>query len=109
VLIMTSMKWMVAAALFAMSAGALADGTYEFDSVTSLKSDGAGFTGVLVNDTAPTTITLSSGGASGQCFDWLQLMMTQPGTLTVTVTVTTVAGPFQSTILISGCTLNAKP
>jgi hypothetical protein len=100
-------KWMAAAALLATTTGALGD-TYEFDSITNLSHSGSGFTGVLVNDTVPTTLTLSSTNA--QCFSWLQLMMTDRGvfTLTVDVTVTT-GGPLPPGAFLNSCRLNVKP
>lgn len=80
-------RWMAAAALFAMSASAFADGTYVFDSITEVSINGAEFSGVLVNDTVPTTITVQA--THEKCFNWMQLMLTNPGTLTLTVTVYT--------------------
>jgi hypothetical protein len=101
-------RWMAAAALFAMSAGALADGTYEFDSITEVSINGAEFSGVLVNDTVPTTITVQS--THERCFSWMQLMLTNPGTLTLTVTVYT-APPsmgFPAATNVTNCRLKAK-
>ncbi|WP_153067098.1 hypothetical protein [Steroidobacter cummioxidans] len=100
-------KWVAAAALLAMSAGALADGTYEFDSVTNLTHSGNSITGVLVNDTVPTTLTLP---LQSQCFSWMQLMMTNPGAFTLTLTIASSSGgggpPPPPTL---NCQLNAKP
>ncbi|WP_129781008.1 hypothetical protein [Peristeroidobacter soli] len=106
---MMSRKTGAAAALLTMSTAAFAaDTVYEFDTVTNLKSDGTVVTGVLVNDTVPTTLTLTSS-AGGQCWDWLQLLLKRPGKFTLTTTVTSTTGGPPSFTLISSCILNTKP
>jgi hypothetical protein len=109
VLIMMMKRWMAAAVLFAMSAGALADGTYEFDTITNVSINGASFSGVLVNDTVPTTLSVTT--TPDRCFSWMQLMMTHPGTLTLSVTLYTYppSGGFPASTVVSTCQLSAKP
>ena len=104
---MSKSKWVAAAALLVTSTGALADGTYEFDSITALRNDGTSVTGVLVNDTVPTTLTLTHNGYR-ECGDWLELMMKQPGIFTLKVTVMSTTGQYPST-WIDVCTLTTKP
>ena len=104
---MSKSKWLAAAALLVTSTGAMADGTYQFDSITSL-TDSSSIVGVLVNDTAPTTLTLSANGAN-YCIAWLELMMKQPGMFTLTTTVVTSATPSGTNTRITTCTLTAKP
>jgi hypothetical protein len=114
VLIMMSKKWMAAVALLTMSTGALAtDGTYEFDSITSLTQAVNEFTGVLVGDTVPTTVTMNYGSAYGtKCLSWIELMMTDPGKFTLTFTLVsagsgTPMSPWRTEF--SACRLTAKP
>ena len=102
-------RWMVAAALFAMSAGAHAD-DYTFDSITELSVSGSPFTGVLVNDTVPTTLSVNMNTTAEKCFSWMQLMMTHPGmfTLTVSLTINPPSGGFPGSTVVSTCRLSAK-
>jgi len=107
---MTIKKWVAAVALLAISSSALAtEVDYEFDSITNLAHNGYVVVGVLVNDTAPTTLTLN-GVNYPQCLSWLELMMTDPGKFTLAVTVTTIGGPIPPvSINLTRCQLNAKP
>lgn len=102
-------KCAAAAALLAISAGALADGTYEFDRITKLSLNGRNFTGVLVNDTVPTSLSVDS--ASSECAKWMQLVMTYPENFTLTVVVATTPAQdgFPALSRVSNCELNAKP
>lgn len=103
-------KWMATMALLSMSTVALADGTYQFDSISNLNENGSTVTGILVNDTVPTTLALD-GGTQAQCFSWLQLMMKRPGKFTLTVSVVT-SGAFPTmpgTTKIASCNLTRNP
>ncbi|MFC4309872.1 hypothetical protein ACFPN2_12340 [Steroidobacter flavus] len=111
---MMSKKWMAAVALLTMSTGALAqDGTFEFDSITSLTRAANAFTGVLVGDTVPTTVTMNYGSLFGdKCFSWMELMMTEPGKFTLTITLVsggsgTTGSPWHTDLTL--CRLTAKP
>lgn len=106
---MSKKKWVAAAVLSVMSTGAFADATYEFDSITHLKSDASTVTGVLVNGTAPTTLTLASTYGGTTCFNWLELMMKQPGTFTLTLNVSTSNAGQPPYDYIASCSLTAKP
>src|SRR5262245_28211928 len=102
-------KWMTTVALLSMSTAALADGTYEFDSISNLNHNGTSVTGIVVNDTVPTTLALTT--TQTQCFSWLELMMKKPGKFTLTVSVVTTQ-PFPTlppeTKIVS-CDLTRKP
>ena len=80
----------VAALLLSASVGAQADTIYTFDSVTGIghRQSNLDLTGVLINNTAPTTVTVPAqlaGGHFERCVTFFNLMLTNPGTYRLTV------------------------
>jgi hypothetical protein len=87
--------------------------TYAFASVTGIQY-GASIlvTGVLVNDTASTTITLPSAGSadSDRCKGFIFAMISTPGTYTLTLVTAEVSDPILGTnTTLSSCRLDRNP
>ena len=93
----------------ALSAQTVAAGTYVFGSVTGIQyaTGGTTITGVLANDTAPTTYALPA--ASSYCSDnlsgFLSTMISNPGTYTLTLVVTNSGVP-GAPASITSCSLS---
>jgi hypothetical protein len=90
--------------------------SYTFDSISAIKQRGnnTSITGILINDSVPTTVSLPTGSTAvpnERCDRLYVLMLDQPGKYTLTVTKdipTPTGGPPMPESLL-GCTLEAKP
>ncbi|MBM0103824.1 hypothetical protein JM946_03675 [Steroidobacter sp. S1-65] len=86
---MIKAKIVTGAILLASSLGALAD-TYNFDSISKVSYNtglGMQLTGVLVDDTAPTTIVSQNSHVSTRCDSMVAEMLKNPGAYTLSVTL----------------------
>jgi hypothetical protein len=84
-----------------------------FDSVSSIQHRASTIviTGILVNDTVPTTYSFPSGGGGGvdeRCDRLYGVMLTQPGVYTLTVTTTLSSGTPLPMPIFAGCRLQLK-
>jgi len=90
--------------------------TYTFDSISSIEngeSIGLVITGVLVNDTVPTTVAIprySSGGYIDRCNSLYTLVLSLPSvySLTITVDVDPNPPPTFPAINFKGCKVDVK-
>lgn len=110
---------LVAALVFASFATQAAETVYTFDSVTAIKHRiyQVSITGVLVNDSTPTTVTLPwNDGLNPQarCERLFNVVLSQPATyrLTVVTDVVTqpdpIGNPTQVVVFV-GCEATAQP
>ncbi len=111
---MNKAKFVTGALLLASSFGALAsDVIYNFDSVSKIGyTDGTGtqLTGVLVNDTVPSTVTSSYGAT--RCDSLAADMLKNPGVYILSVTIRETAPQFpgaQWQYSLINCNLELKP
>jgi hypothetical protein len=89
--------------------------TYAFASVTGIQYGAdISVTGVLVNDTAPTTITLPKAGPAASdldsCKGFVFSMISTPRTYVLTVVTTETSDPLLGTYtILSSCGLDRTP
>jgi hypothetical protein len=110
-------KYLLAALLAAasFSTQATAETNYKFDSLSKIKhtSSNLSVTGVIDGDSTSSTVTFP-GVAWERCSEFLNLMVTSPGTYFVTLTTDTLYTnpPFGDPVpylAFTGCTLDLKP
>jgi hypothetical protein len=74
--------------------------TYVFDSITAIRharSAGITITGVLANDTVPTSLSTDSAigdGVGAQCAKYYELMLLHPGTYALSLVIKTTSDGF---------------
>lgn len=111
---MNKVKFVTGALLLASSFGALAnDVVYNFESVSKIGYIGntnTQFTGVLVNDTVPSTV--SGGSSFDRCDALTREMIKSPGVYNLSITVRETepafpGGPWQYSLI--ACSLELKP
>lgn len=104
-------KYILGAVLAAAPLAALAQtiSVYTFDSISSIDyRDPAAITGILVNETTPTTLILPPGN-SAQCPRFFELMLTEPGKYILTVATSVEQGSGGTYEFLRGCKLERKP
>lgn len=111
-------KYILAALLAcAPLASQAAPATYTFDSITAIEhgsSSGLVITGVLVNDTVPTTLAMpmyGSGGYLDRCTNLFNVVLSLPSVylLSITVEVNPNPSPGFPALTFQGCKATAKP
>lgn len=102
-------------AAVSFSTQAVAETNYKFDSVSAIKYTQSNLlvTGVIDGDSASSTVTFPGWGAE-HCREFLNLMVTSPGTYFVTLTTDTLYTnpPFGDPVpylAFVGCNLDVKP
>jgi hypothetical protein len=109
---MMSSKYLLATLLAVASFSTQAAETdYTFDSVSKVKhrSSSIAITGVLVGDSAASTVTIPGSAFFERCDKVLNLMMSSPGAYILTVTTEIfVSNPPPYTAFV-GCSLELKP
>ena len=114
---MIGKKYILAAVLACAPQASPADeASYTFDSVTAIEhgsSSGLVITGVLVNDTVPTTLAIplyGSGSYFDRCADLYNVVLSLPSVynLTVTVDINPNPSPGFPAMTFRGCKATAK-
>jgi hypothetical protein len=107
--------------LFASVAAHAVDDTYVFESVTSSEyiayanqnlGTGLVLTGVLVNDSASTSLTMVApygGILDAPCVKYIDLMLTTPDAYTLSITLRTTTSGGLTTSKVAGCHLTRNP
>lgn len=116
---MIGSKRVLATALLALSpfAAQAVETNYVFDHVSAVRArlSNVTITGILVGDSVPTSVTTPSGGPTERCDRLFNLVLSQPGAYTLTVTIDTsfVTLPGDPTPVplntFVGCTVELKP
>jgi len=107
-------KYLLATLLAAAAVTAhAAETSTTFDSVSSIqhRSSTIVITGILINDTVPTTVSFPAGGGGGvdnRCDRLFGIMLTQPGVYTLTVTTDVSGGTPLPVPYFAGCWLELK-
>jgi hypothetical protein len=91
-----------------------AETSYTFDNVTGIEHRGSEvrLTGVLVNDTLPSTVALPSFGGGGhydRCARAFESTLSLPGMYNLTVVVDTLPPPSPTPVVFVRCSLTLKP
>ena len=107
-----------ASLLFASMAAHAVDDTYLFESVGSVEHSSVptfatSITGVLVNESTPTSVSVpaSEGVVGDRCAKYYDVMLKEPGTFTLSITVrtTTITTPPTTTVQLLKCSLARNP
>ena len=112
---MIGKKYILAAVLAcAAFATQAAETAYTFDTLTGIehRSNEVRLTGVLVNDTVPSTVSLPSFGGGGlydRCARAFENMLSLPGTYILTVVTDALPPPSPTPVIFVRCSLNFKP